>query len=260
MSFVIYKHYDYSQQESVMKEAVEANKALEKPKTDDQMIVLVSKEMVEAMKAFFAQTPSCIDVPKLAEMDTMRPPYTWWFHRRKSHDIQSLPYRQARLVMTLVDWIEASYALLFDAIDDQLRRGRVSRLSMPFLLRPGDVCLSNKDGVPRGHVALAYPQTDRVNGEDTRDQQNTSKKPAQWRVPCQSLEHSGAFYQVNKVVKIVLETEAPDDEVNIASLSVMPLKYATDGAQETLTRRAKTWRKLRSKQLVSYEGVPSNET
>ncbi|RSL55289.1 hypothetical protein CEP53_007159 [Fusarium sp. AF-6] len=122
MAFIIYKYYDYSKQESAVRAAVEAKKALPAPMAYSQAIILISKEMMDAMKAFFAQTPSCIDVPELTEMHPLQPPYIWWYHRRKSHDIQSLPKRQAQLVMALVDWIEGSYGSLFDAIGDQLHR------------------------------------------------------------------------------------------------------------------------------------------
>lgn len=260
MSFIIYKYYNCYQQELAMKAAVEASEALGKPKAYTQAVVLLSKEMVKAMRAFFAQTPSFADVPILAENEVMAPPYTWWYHRRKSHNIQSLPNRQARLVLALVDWIEASYASLFDAIDDQLRRGRVSRFSMPFLLRPGDVLVSSEDSVPRGHVVLAHPQLNRDNEKGKGSpQQNATQKPVSWFVQCQSLEYFGEFYLVKEEVKISIETELPDDEVDIATLSVMPLKYSPHNVQDKLTKRAKTWWKLRAKQLVSYEGVSSNE-
>ncbi|KAJ4198934.1 hypothetical protein NW767_008521 [Fusarium falciforme] len=235
--------------------------ALGKPEAYTQAIIPISKEMVEAMKAFFAQTPSCADAPKLVETKPITPPYIWWYYRRKSHDIQSLPERQARLVMALVDQIEASHAPLFNAIDDQLRRGRVSRFSMPFLFRPGEALVSSEDGIPRGHVVLTHPQLDDDKGKDEkRDQQDASKKLVSWLIQCRSLEYSEEFYLVKKEVTVVLETELPDDEVDIATLCVMPVKYAAHSVQERLTQRAKKWWKLRGKQLVSYDGSGTTGT
>ncbi|RSL96134.1 hypothetical protein CDV31_013606 [Fusarium ambrosium] len=77
MAFIIYKYYDYSKQESAVRAAVEAKKALPAPMAYSQAIILISKEMMDAMKAFFAQTPSCIDVPELTEMHPLQPPYIW---------------------------------------------------------------------------------------------------------------------------------------------------------------------------------------
>ncbi|KAJ4329480.1 hypothetical protein N0V84_000115 [Fusarium piperis] len=156
MSFIVNKRYDYTQQELAMKAAVGVGEALGKPKAFAQEVVLISTEMVKAMKAFFAQTPSFTDVPRLAEKGALGPPYTWWYHRRKSHNIQSLPDRQARLVLALVDWIESAYASLFEKVDDQLRRDRVSCLSMPFFLRPGDILVSGENSVPRGYVVSRF--------------------------------------------------------------------------------------------------------
>jgi hypothetical protein len=128
---------------------------------------------------------------------------------------------------------------------------------MSFLLRPGDILVSDENGVPRGYMVLAHPQSvefgERIDKE--RDQEGTLKKSATWRVPCQSLEYSGEFYLAEEEVKIVLKTELPDDEVDIAALGVKPLKYAAHDAEETLKRRAKMWWKLRSKQPVSYDGT-----
>ncbi|KAM6540249.1 hypothetical protein FALCPG4_001974 [Fusarium falciforme] len=260
MSFIILKYYNHSQQESVIKAAMEANEALGRPRAYAQEVVLISKEMVKAMKAFFAQTPSFTDVPKLSEKGVMDPPYTWWYHRRKSHNIQGLPKRQAQLVLALVNWIEADYSPLFDVIEDQLHRGCVSHLSIPFHFRPGEVLVSSEDGVPRGYVVLAHPQPDRDYENGQQDEQIASQKPVLWLAQCLSLNYSGEFYLVREKVKIAIETEDPDDEVDIRTLSVMPLKYAPDDVQGKLKQRAKMWWKLRGKQLVSYEGVPSNET
>lgn len=261
MSFVIYKYYDSLEQESAIQEAVEGKMALAKPKPYGQAIIPISKEMVEAMKAFFAQTPSCADAPKLAETITIAPPYIWWYYRRKSHNIKGLPVRQARLVMALVDQIEATHAPLFNAIDDQLRRGRVSRFSIPFLFRPGEALVSSEDGIPRGYVVLTHPQRDDDKGKDEkRDLQDASKNSASWLIQCRSLEYSEEFYLVKKEVTVVLETELPDDEVDIETLCVMPVKHAAHSIQEKLTQRAKTWWKLRGKQLVSYDGSGTSGT
>ncbi|UPK89428.1 hypothetical protein LCI18_000363 [Fusarium solani-melongenae] len=238
MSFIIYKYYDCLQQE-VMNEDLEAKKARGKPKADAQQVTLISKDMV-------------------AEKQPMGPPYTWWYHRRKSHEIQNLPKDQARLVMALVDWIEDSYGSLFDSIDDQLCRGRVSNFSIPFLLRPGDVLVSNENGFPEGHLVLAPPRVERDTGRDKQgDQQSEAKRTVPWWVHCRSLLYSGVFYWAEEDIELVLSTEIPNEGVDIATLDVVPLKYATHDAQETLVQRAKMWWKLRHKQLVSYEGTPS---
>ncbi|KAJ3469479.1 hypothetical protein MRS44_003544 [Fusarium solani] len=243
MAFIIYKQYNLCQQELAVEAAVEASEALGKPEACAQWVVLTSKEMVEAMKAFFAQTPSFSDVPKLAEKEVMAPPYTWWYHRRKFHNIRSLPTRQAQLVMALVDWIEASYASLFSTVDDQLHK------------------VSSKDIVPRGYVVLDHPQPDHDSVKDEeKDQQDASRNTVSWRVKCRSLEYSGEFYLVKEDVKIAIETELPVDEVDIATLSAMPLKYAAHSVQDRLAKRAEMWWTLRGKKFVSYEGGPSYET
>lgn len=256
MSFIIYKYYDHLKQEPTIRTAVDAKKALPTPKAHTQAVILISDEMVEAMQAFFAQTPSCLDVPKLTEMHPLHPPYIWWYHRRKSHDIQSLPKRQAQLVMALVDRIEANYALLFNAVDGQLHRGRVSHFSMPFLFRPGEVLVLSEAGVSKGHVALACPKAE----DDTWEDKHASKKTVSWSILCHSLEYSGEFYLSKGKVDVVLETELPDDEVDISTLNAIPLKYVAHGVQQRLAQRAKKWWKLRTKQLVSHNGTGSSGT
>lgn len=119
--------------------------------------------------------------------------------------------------------------------------------------------MSSEDSFPKGHVVLAHPQLhDKKN--KGKDQRNATSEAGPFYVQCQSLEYSGEFYLVKRDLGIAIETELPDDEVDIATLPIMPLGYATPSIREKLTKRAETWWKLRGKKLVSYEGVPSSET
>ncbi|KAK2730733.1 AAA family ATPase [Colletotrichum kahawae] len=252
ISFVVYKCYSEDQQRDVVEEAKKFSGPLPNPEPAYQDILLTSKEMVEALSAFFALHPaSRQEFPKVNTNDRLSAPFIWWYHHRKSSKIESLPRRQAELVNALVNHIEQAYALLYDNIDDQLSRGCVSNDSMEYLFRPGQVLISFKDGVPQGHIAMSRPFPHAIS---KRRQDPSEKYFSQWYISSRSISYRGKFVRVEKKLKIEFETETEDGEVDISSLPVMPLEYTSQAEHKRLIRRGQTFWKCRGKRLISYQG------
>ncbi|RYP70581.1 hypothetical protein DL771_005400 [Monosporascus sp. 5C6A] len=260
-AFIIYKHYTKEHQRSAIDEAVRAKKPLPNPEPASQDVMLISCEMIKAVKAFFAQYPTFrTEFPEVDEMERIKAPYIWWYHCRKSHNIQSLPRRQAQLVVTLTNWIEANYASLYDQINDQFRRGKVSNASMEYLVRPGHVLISQSDGVPLGHLATTRPYLieKSKHSRSAGNVQHESKHQSSWGVHSRSYTYAGDFLRADAEITLNLETETEDGEVDVASLGVVPLEYASNEVQARLMCRGKIFWKCRNKQLVSYEGNSTN--
>ncbi|KAJ3545948.1 hypothetical protein NM208_g2244 [Fusarium decemcellulare] len=257
LSFAIYKGYPLEHHRAVADAAMKANKPLPAPEPTIQTVKLVSKEMVDAMKAFFDQNPSLqSECPKLVEGVALEAPYNWWYHRRKSHRIHSLPQRQADLVMAVVDWIESNYSSFYNTISDQFDRGMVARTSMEYLIQPGDVLVSYSDGAPRGYVALARPRpTNEYESFHNNDPQlGQTKIGCSWRIPSWSFAYAGDFFPTKTRISLTFQIYSEDDEIEIANLTVIPLAYASDEVKELLFQRGHKFWKLRTKQLISYRG------
>ncbi|RYP48467.1 hypothetical protein DL768_005669 [Monosporascus sp. mg162] len=260
-AFIIYKRYTEEYQRSAVDEAVKAKKPLPKPEPVSQEVLLISGEMIGAVKAFFAQYPTFrTEFPEVDVTERIRAPYIWWYHCRKSQNIQSLPRRQAQLVVKLTNWIEVNYASLYDRINDQFRRGKVSNASMRYLVRPGHVLVSHSDDVPLGHLATTrpYPIEKSKHSRSADNERHKSKHQWSWCVHSRSYIYAGDFLRTDEALTLNFETETEDGEVDIASLGVVPLEYASHEVQARLMCRGKTFWKCRNKQLVSYEGNSTN--
>ncbi|CAI0648973.1 unnamed protein product, partial [Colletotrichum noveboracense] len=253
ISFVVYKCYSEDHQRAAIEEARKFSGPLPNPVPAYQDILLPSKEMVEAVKAFFALHPaSRQEFPKVNTDDRLSAPFIWWYHHRKSSKIGCLPRRQAELVNALVSHIEQAYAPLYDNIDEQLSRGFVSNGSMEYLFRPGQVLISFTDGVSQGHIAISRPFTYADEPDDY------AIVPIKVLV---AMEHIIAFnlvpwkfVRVEEKLKIEFETETKNGEIDISTLPVVPLEYTSEAVQNRLIRRGHTFWKCREKRLISYQG------
>lgn len=256
-AFIIYKRYSMNHQRSAINKAMRTKQPLPDPQPARQDVLLCSREMVEAVQALFAQHPTLrTDFPPVDKIRSIKAPYVWWYQCRKSNDIHNLPSRQAQLVVALTDWIEANYSSFYDQINDQFRRGRVSSASVECLIQPGDVLVSHDDdGMPMGHLATARPRLESVASNQTADnEQHKSKFQWVWSVSSHSYTYAGHFVRTEKTIALSFETETKDEEVEISSLNLVPLQYASKEVQERLARRGKMFWKCRNRQLVSYEG------
>ncbi|KAF4783930.1 hypothetical protein HER10_EVM0001924 [Colletotrichum scovillei] len=263
ISFVIYKCYSEEHQRDAVEKARKSSGSLPTPEPAYQDILLTSEEMVEALEAFFALHPaSRQEFPKLYTHSRLSAPFVWWYRHRRSSKIETLPRRQAELVNALVSHIEEAYARLYDNIEEQLSRGYVSNISMEFLFRPGQVLVSFTDGVPQGHIALSHPYAHVNEPSDiftlpkSKGRQDISgNNLSQWTVSSRTISYRGEFVRVVNELKIGLETETENGEIDISSLPVIPLEYASHALRERLMRRGQTFWKCREKRLVSCQGT-----
>lgn len=258
--FTIYKFYTVKHQRSQIGRAMKANKPLPKPEPIRQGIRLNSVEMIEAMKSFFDQYPKFrSEFSEVDEDKSICSPYIWWYHWRTNGHTHNLQPGQAILVAKLTDWIEANYASLYDQIDRKFDKGLVSKESMEYLIRPGDVLISNDNGRLSGCLATSRPRFD-VGQRALEEKDKHNPKPSwSWSIDSYAFMYAGKFRREDENIDIVLETECEDVEVDITSLNVVPLKYVSDDIRETLLRRGKRFWKCRHKQFVSYEGNSTNK-
>ncbi|KAF3806905.1 putative 26S proteasome regulatory subunit-like [Colletotrichum gloeosporioides] len=262
ISFVVYKCYSEDHQRDAVEEARKFSGPLPHPVPAYQDILLTSKEMVDAVKAFFALHPASRgEFPKVNTDDRLSAPFIWWYHHRKSNKIGCLPHRQAELVNALIGHIEQAYAPLYDNIDEQLSRGFVSNASMEYLFRPGQVLISFTDGIPQGHIAISRPFTYSDEPDDyaiiptsKRRRDPSEKYLSQWNISTRSISYRGNFVRVEEKLKIEFETETETGEIDISTLPVVPLEYTSEAVQERLRRRGHTIWKCREKRLISYQG------
>lgn len=248
--FTIYKCYSVDYQQGDIDRALRDRRPLPKPTPASHQIVLDSNEMKQAVRALFEHWPSFrTEYPEVREERTLHSPFIWWYHHRKSDNISQLPTPQARLVSTLTEWIEANYASLYDRIDEQFGRNRVSHRSIEYLVRPGDVLVSATKEGPLGYVATSRPQ--RLSDNLNKDEQ----KRVVWAVQVRSYMYAGKLLRKDGMIRLELGSECEtEEEVDIRSLIAMPLRFASRESCDVLVQRAKTFWQIRSRRLMSYLG------
>ncbi|KAI0163736.1 hypothetical protein BJ166DRAFT_465584 [Pestalotiopsis sp. NC0098] len=253
VSFVVYKCYDIAHQRKEVDEAIRSNKAMPEPIPERQEFLLISEEMIQAVKEFFDQDPAFrTEFPLLNERKRMRPPFIWWYHYRKTLDTSQLQPRQSQLVSAFTNAIDESYGSLYNKIDDQFSRGLVSPASIQYLIRPGSVLVSKDDDTPRGHLAQSHP-IKQINLIDDEKKMNEKYRSA-WDVPTTTIMYKGELFWAEMNLPLVLKAESDHTEIAITSLPVMPIEYASSDLQQQLENRGKHmfWRR-RHGNLVSYE-------
>lgn len=253
VSFVVYKCYDIAHQRKEVDEAIRSNKAMPEPTPERQEFLLISEEMIQAVKEFFDQDPAFrTEFPHLNERKRMRPPFIWWYHYKKTLDTSRLQPRQSQLVSAFTDAIDDSYGSLYNKIDDQFSRGLVSPASMQYLIRPGSVLISKDGDTPRGHLAQGHPLKQPNLTDD--EKKNNEKYRSAWDIPTTTIMYKGELFWAEMNIPLVLKAESDHTEIAIKSLSVMPIEYASSELQQQLENRGKHmfWRR-RHGNLVSYE-------
>ncbi|KAF4342299.1 TOB3 (member of AAA-ATPase family) [Fusarium beomiforme] len=259
-SLIVYQYYSVEHQYDAVNAAKRAKQPLPEPEPASQDVVLVTEEMVEAVEALFEQFPSFSDdFPYVYEMGSLKDPHLWWYHCRTSFKIEALSERHAQLVGLLIDWIENNFAPLYDQIDDQFKRGKVSSDSIEFLMRPGDTLVAEKNGKYSGRVATTRP-TPYKEKKKTEDSDKDPEKQwtHSWLVETRSYGYAGKFFAVDKELIIEFPPKYRGGEINITDLNVIPLSYAKPKVKELLRQRGKRFWKLREKTLISYEGSDSD--
>ncbi|KAF5640540.1 TOB3 (member of AAA-ATPase family) [Fusarium sp. NRRL 52700] len=259
-SLIVYKYYSVDYQYDAVNAARRAKQPLPEPEPASQDVVLVTEEMVEAVEALFELFPSMSDdFPYVYEMGSLQDPHLWWYHCRTTFKMESLSDRHAQLVGLLVEWIESNFAPLYDQIDDQFKRGKVSSDSIEFLIRPGDTLVEDKNGRYSGRVATTRPapHKHKKKAEDS-DKEQEKQGTHTWIVEARSYGYAGKFFAVDKELFIDFPPKYRGGEINITDLNVIPLSYAKPKVKDILRQRGKRFWKLREKTLISYEGSDSD--
>ena len=250
VAFTVYNCYSVECQQRAIEQAMRDRQPLPKPTPARHEIVLNSEKMQKAVTAWFNQWPNFRnDYPEIDEEEILDSPFIWWYHHRRSKRVDQLSTSQARLISTLTEWIEANYASLYDRIDEQFQRGRVSHESVEYLVRPGEVLISVSQERPLGYVATSRPHR-RVKFDDDRREQ------VFWDITLRAYSYAGKFLRKDMSISLELasDSETEEEEVEIRNLAAVPLKYANSENRDILEQRAKTFWKFRNQRLMSYLG------
>ena len=272
---VIYKDYSLPTQSVIkLRAKLEDEDFIPPPRPKAESLKLVSSDMVEAVKAFFARVPDFKEsFPGHIWTNELQAPYLFWYRYRASyHDIiTELQPHHRRMMEFLVQWIEHNYGQEYEDADNRLRNGYISRRLMKYYVMPGDVLVSRKNGDLQTYMAETWTIDQKSNRtwdddddddegweEQTREirefqsDKTRAVRPRHYNVSGWSYQFDGTFSKKRSHLRIELKLDQRNDEVKILDMEIFPLKLATQDLLQKLERRGKIFWKCRYKMFVSY--------
>ncbi|KAH8722460.1 hypothetical protein GQ44DRAFT_358600 [Phaeosphaeriaceae sp. PMI808] len=138
---------------------------------------------------------------------------------------------------------------------------------MPFLVKPGDTIIFSEK-TSKGSKGLGgciatnslTSTTPRALGKDSQSRygkasiskEGAKKRYWKWNVPVWSYKYDGSFYKAKSSVEIQIEASEIEEELDISSLNVFPIKFASEEARSRLKNRGKVFWTCRERRFVSY--------
>ncbi|KAM3086226.1 hypothetical protein ACMFMF_000179 [Clarireedia jacksonii] len=274
IAFIVYKGYDKIN--SLSAEELDRSDTIPLPRPTSESLKLVSQEMKEALRMFTKRIPDfALQFPDFDFARELKSPFLFWYYCRAYLDpiLPTLSENNRNLVEMLSLWIEANRGSEYKKIDTQLSEGFVTAESMKYLVKAGDVLVSNTNGVLSAHMTKSWakeqPETskvletlraiEKVGKLDTIAESNRSSSVL-WHVETWSWVFDGKFKKKNNVVEIKTSVTRPDDKVRISDLNMFPLKYASAKMQQTLQNRGRIFWSCRRKRMVSYVSDMPNDS
>lgn len=260
--------------------------SLSSPQPWKEAVKLTAPAMIKAMSDFLSHIPGFKNLlPNFNPTQEIHEPYMFWYCSRPhvAAALDLLPDFQRILIELFQDWVENTYGDEWNFVNTEFAKGVVSPLSVKYLVKPGDVLISREDGVVDGHIATTWTSfvdfpPDMTRGfrlkgraktlndvlQETNIQQNNVEQPPsnqkyRWAVDSWAWSFDGGFRKAEK--SLTLDTSVPTDHSSVAitTLSLYPLRFASEALRFQLRERGRTFWKCRNRMLVSYVGQYEDE-
>ncbi|KAL3447312.1 P-loop containing nucleoside triphosphate hydrolase protein [Aspergillus insuetus] len=223
-----------------------------------ESLLFVSEDMIEAVEEYLSTQPKFEGIfPDFDARQEISAPYLFWFTFRSGYAsaLRSLAPRHRALIKNLGKWISDQYGEVYKRVDGQLLRGVVSAETMKYLVKPGDVLVSEEDGVLQAYMAASWAK------EVTPKSSHACQKSGspRWEISAWSYGVDGTFYEKYTTLKMELDVQGPEDKVDLRQLDLMPIQYTVLETSMALQQRGKSYWWCREKRLVSYYGDPGAE-
>ncbi|KAF2852498.1 P-loop containing nucleoside triphosphate hydrolase protein [Plenodomus tracheiphilus IPT5] len=267
LAFSIGKYYVPKEQEPEVKKALREARRVPKATPTAETIKLESQEMRTALEAFFASNASLSQShPNYVYTEPLAAPYLFWYHNRSSTAFDDLSDNHRKYMLKLTSWIDKAYGEQYAKVNEQLKRGMVSHLSVVYLVKPGDVVILNskpghEDGVLSGQIVEDYPSSatskppkaDPYEAPWQKKAKKDKKYLQKWSLPVWRYIYNGSFYRKQSVVHIEVGVDELEDEVSIDKLNIYPLEYASTETRSQLEDRGRRFWSCRERRLIAFE-------
>jgi hypothetical protein len=223
-----------------------------------ESLLFVSEDMIEAVEEYLSAQPKFEEIfPDFDARQEISAPYLFWFTFRSGYSsaLRNLSPRHRALIKKLGKWILDQYGEVYKRVDGQLLRGVISADTMKYLVKPGDVLVSEEGGVVQAYMAASWAKE--VTPESSHAFQKSG--PRRWEIAAWSYRVDGTFYEKYTTLEMELDVRGPEDKVNLQQLDLMPIQYTALETSMALRQRGETYWWCREKRLVSYYGDSGTE-
>ena len=193
------------------------------PEPKSESLKLISSEMIDAVGDFFS---------KLLDFNKSFPggiwagelpaPYLFWYRFRSLYSsfVVGLEPHQKSLVNLLAQWIEAHYGQEYEAANNRLREGYVSRNLMKYYIMPGDILVMKSKGQLQTCMAETWildlnygrsPDEDDNYNQKTFGVISTGSRiawPWCYRITAWTYRYDGSFYK--KPLSLTIDSKSRD--------------------------------------------------
>ena len=289
IAFVYYNYY--SSEANTLSQITSEDGVYSSPEPTSQALSLVSRDVISAVERIRRTLPRFSTLfPNFSTEEKISEPYMFIFYSLPMLDQvhPQLSSLESQLLNQLIDSVLQRYGKEYEDAQRLATKNIVTRRFMKYLVRPGDVLVRSRE--PQDSLGPAYMATTWLHEEpyltvhnklpstlnedapseggeeetdeyhiirqsDDKDQplERPSLKEYSWKVWTWTWTFDGSFQKKEVPLSIHFKATGDDDEINIDSLNLLPLRFDRSGIRMTLERRGKSFWKCRRKMFVAYQ-------
>ncbi|ORX96973.1 hypothetical protein BCR34DRAFT_607469 [Clohesyomyces aquaticus] len=246
------------------------------PSPSHEFLSLIAPAMLEAVEELVEKIPAFGDYfPYFDADEQLAAPYLFMYYSEPfiAEVLPELELISQNLIKQLQTAINKSHGYEYESARNQAKHGLVARHLLKYLIRPGDVLISNSEKNPKAYIAIGwiekpeepldedskYEDYDNVRRKRIPKYGPLSKLPGSkkrtawfWSVPVWYWAYDGVFSKEEYPLGIVMDIGYEEETVPITSLNIYPLKYAPKETVELLERRGRNFWSMRYRRFVAY--------
>ncbi|TLD07339.1 hypothetical protein PgNI_10321 [Pyricularia grisea] len=148
------------------------------------------------------------DFPEWDSGDPIPSPFLFWYYYRTSQALEAMEEPHRSQMRLLSNWIDQGYRDVYaDDVEELFDRGFVSKSTMPFFLKPGDVVVSKHEDITNSSIVLSWS-----------DITNEKTKSTNWQAKTWSYKFDGSFYKVESELSVSPKFDAEHGNILIQEL------------------------------------------
>ena len=247
------------------------------PKPTHEYLSLIAPDMIEAVEEFVQAIPQFSDYfPYFNPRRNIVAPYFFMYYSTPFlHEVvPKLRIPNQNLIKQLHAVIQDSYGGEYHSARLQADKGMVTSKHLKYLIRPGDVLVSNglAGDVPQACIVTGwikdpekmlsksqYEESDHIQsklisryGPLVNPGSSRKLNTWVWEVPVWYWKFDGTYAKHETRVNVVMSLGYEEESVEIRNLNNYPLQYADKEMRLLLEKRGRTFWSLRNRRFVSY--------